>query len=171
MLPVNTVGKKDCETSNSFSDFSQWTKVLWETPATPYAEVSWCMCNVDDFRSDYIALDWLHIAYKLVLDLCSLLLARGRSSSLTIIHPSIFISSDRRVCNSRSVMCWSIWTLSPKGKQKNTPLRFPCGPYSLYGNTKTPTLLPLSPSSVKACFVILGFWSTCNMMLVSVRRT
>lgn len=134
-----------------------------------YSEVSWCICSVDDSRSDYIGLDWLLIAYKLVLNLCSILLARGRKSILTIIHPSIFILSDRSFCNRRSVMCWSIWTLSPEGKQKNIPFRFPCGPYSLYCNTKTPTLLPLSRSSVKACFVIQGSWLTSNLMFVSVR--
>lgn len=134
-----------------------------------YSEVSWCLCSADDSRPDYIGLDWLHIAYKLLLNLCSILLAGGRRSSLTIIHPSIFILGDRRFCTRRSVMCCSIWTLSPEGKQKNTPFRFPCGAQSLSCSTKTPTLLPLSPPSVRACFVIQGCCLTCNWMLVSGR--
>lgn len=137
----------------------------------PYlcSEVSWCLCNADDSRSDHIGLDWLHIAYKLFLNLCSILLAGGRRSSLTIIHPSIFILRDRSFCNRRSVMCCSIWTLSPEGKQKNTPFRFPCGPQSLSCSTKTPKLLPHSGSSVRACFVMQGCCLTCNWLLVSAR--
>lgn len=134
-----------------------------------YSEVSWCLCNADDSRSDYIGLDWLHIAYKLFLNLCSILLPGGRRSSLTIIHPSIFILRDRSFCKQRSVMCCSIWTLSPEGKQKNTPFRFPCGAQSLSCSTKTPMLPPLSRSSVRACFLIQGCCFTCNWMLVSGR--
>lgn len=61
--------------------------------------------NTDDSRPDYIGVDWQHIAYKLFLNLCPVLLARGRRSSLAIIHPSIFILSDRSFCTRHSVMC------------------------------------------------------------------
>lgn len=141
-----------------------------QLPTLSLCRESGCICNVDDDSgSNYTGLDGLHIAYKLFLNLCSLRLATGRRPSLTIIHPSTFILSDRSFCNRYSMMCWNIWMLSSEGKQKNTPFRFPCGPYCLSCSTKTPALLPLSRSSVKACFVIQGSWLTCNLMLVSVR--
>lgn len=136
------------------------------------SEVSWCLCNADDSGSDYIGLDWLHIAYKLFLNLCSILLAGGRRSSLTIIHPSIFILGDRSFCNRGSVMCCSIWTLSPEGKQKNTPFRFPCGPQSLSCSTKTPTLLPLSCSVSELVLLsrAAAWHATGCLCLVGLRR-
>lgn len=51
VLSVTSVGKTDCETSNAFTDFSWWSWVLWERPASPWSvfrgvfvtDAQWCV--------------------------------------------------------------------------------------------------------------------------------